>query len=215
MPKPCQSHNKAMPMPRQSHAKVTQLQESTGRPCCKPRLPPDSCFSRDNFISEASGPGPVFSLPEALICKRGQRCAPGLSGRGLESNCMCFLWTRQESRPGSLLLPAGPRAPEAALRAGPQRHPSPSLSTGSGLSAASAGRGTLPGGNLPNASSPSTLSPDCSQQKLSRKLSLPLAAHTRRSHSSLPLISRTELGKWSPRFPQLESAEEFWPRKRR
>lgn len=98
--------------------------------------------------------------------------------------------------PGPLLLPAGPRAPRLTRRAGPSGTPAPAsgLSTGSGLSAAPAGRGTLPGGNLPNASSPSTLSPDRSQQKLSRKLSLPLAAHTRRSHSSLPPISRTELG---------------------
>lgn len=83
-----------------------------------------------------------------------------------------------------------PRASRRLIwRADLQQHPSPNLSRGCVLFVQE--KGTFPGGNLPNVSSPITLSPDCSKQKLSRKLSLPLTVHTQRSRSCLPLVSHT------------------------
>lgn len=82
----------------------------------------------------------------------------------------------------------------------PLRPPSRGPSPGSGLSAASAGRRTLPGGNLPNVSSPITLSPaTLSKNFLVNYLCLWLLTH--RGHTVPRLRYRWGNGEWGNGLP--------------
>lgn len=165
-------------------------------------VPPEASFAYLRFQREEAldlvlkqltnfkwGTGNTHSPNACITNKASQVAFTGLRVLSFEA-CTCSLWTWRVGYARHVTIPAGPPSLRRLIwTAGLQQHPSPNLSTGCVLSVQ--GKGTFPGGNLPNVSSPITLSPDCSKQKLSHKLSLPLTVHTQRSHSCLPLVSHT------------------------